>query len=386
MSRKQILTPALAPLLACGFLVQSLVPMLRIMTTYQVLEHDLGAKTVGLVSAVFALLPMLLAIQIGRLNDRGGVGPALVTGSAATVLAALVLWLAPAGLATFLVGNAILGIGQTLVLSALQLVASRVSSRSHRDAVLGNYMVAISTGQAIGPLVIGLADGRYALVTAFATSVLLLVASGLLYRRAPRTPRSAHSSRVPLSQIVAMPGLWWVILLGSVCVAAQDLILAFLPLLGIDRGLSQIQVGILLSIRAMAAIASRLLFGQAVRHLGRMRLTLLSALLSGLGMLTFVLDLPLWALALSIAAAGFGLGITLTSSVALTMMIAPVAVRGTALSLRLTANRLAQFSIPLAAGAVVAPLGAAGVFGLCGATLLGVLAGRPRRFGGGAPL
>lgn len=78
------------------------------------------------------------------------------------------------------------------------------------------------------------------------------------------------------------------------------------------------------------------------------------------------------------AATGFGLGITLTSSVALTKSIAPPRARGTALSMRMTAIRLAQFAIALAAGLAVTPLGAGGTFALSGKVILGALIARPR--------
>ncbi|MBC7477249.1 MAG: hypothetical protein H7317_04035 [Pseudorhodobacter sp.] len=101
-----------------------------------------------------------------------------------------------------------------------------------------------------------------------------------------------------------------------------------------------------------------------------MRLTLLTAGLGGVALL--VLPLPVWAVAPAMAATGFGLGITLT------MSIAPPRARGTALSMRMTAIRLAQFAIPLAAGLAVTPLGAGGTFALSGTVILGALVARPR--------
>ena len=83
-------------------------------------------------------------------------------------------------------------------------------------------------------------------------------------------------------------------------------------------------------------------------------------------------------------ATGLGLGIALTCSVALTMEIAPPRARGTALSIRMTAIRLAQFVLPLGAGLVVAPMGAGGIFALSGIAILGAAGLRPGGIAGKA--
>lgn len=389
MARRQILGPVILPLLIGGFLVQSLVPVVRIVTSYRALDAGYGVQTIGLISATFALLPVFLTVIIGRFNDADGAGKTITAGASIGLLACVMFWLGPEALSTLIAANALLGIGQTMVLAGLQVVTSRASSLAHRDTVLGNYMVAISMGQAIGPLAIGLSQDRtVVLIIPVAASVLLLAAAVVLQQRIPHRPGAQDAAALPLREIAAIRGLWWIIGLGSICVAAQDLLLAFLPVLGIERGFSPTVVGVLLSIRAAAAMASRLLFGRAVRRYGRMRLTLMTAGLGGVSLLVLVLPLSVWALALAMAATGFGLGISLTSSVGLIMSVAPPRARGTALSMRMTMVRIAQFAIPLTAGLVVTPLGAGGTFALSGTAILCALAARPRNLTGhgGKPL
>ena len=151
-----------------------------------------------------------------------------------------------------------------------------------------------------------------------------------------------------------------------------------MPVLGEERGIAPAVIGLLLSIRAIASMVSRLAFSRAVQAVGRLRLMLASALIGGAGLVLVALPLPIWALALSLVVAGFGLGVALTSSIAMTLEVAPPAARGTALSLRLTANRISQFAVPLLAGFIVAPMGAAGIFGLTGAALMVATVLRPR--------
>ena len=96
------------------------------------------------------------------------------------------------------------------------------------------------------------------------------------------------------------------------------------------------------------------------------------------GRLEQVPPVPVPALGAAMVATGLGLGIALTCSVSLTMEIAPPRARGTALSIRMTAIRMAQFVLPLAAGLVVAPLGAAGTFACSGIAILCAAGLRPR--------
>lgn len=374
--RRQIIGPVILPLLVAGLLAQAVVYLMRVTMTYEVLGQGMGAQIVGLLSAVFSLLPVFLTVQIGRFNDRGYASWATVMGSAALLSGVLILWLLPVNLPTLLVATAVLGIGQTLFVSSLQLVAMSSSSRVHRDAILGNYMVAMSLGQAIGPLFLGLGGWVYPLAAVGA--VVTLIAALVLLRVVPGRQRKRVVDKIPLSRIAATRGLPWIILTGAICVTAMDLLLAFLPVLGEARGLAPATIGLLLSLRAIAAMVSRLLFGRAVRLLGRMRLMLGSVALSGAGLLAMALPLPSWALGAALFVTGFGLGIALTSTIALTVQIAPPAVRGTALSLRLTANRMSQFALPLLAGLLVAPLGVGGIFVLTGAALLAAPLSRPR--------
>lgn len=374
-ARRQILIPIVLPIMAAGLLVQSTIPLARILTTYAALDLGFGPQVVGLLSAAFAILPIFLTVLLGRVNDRGGAAASATAGSIAILAGCLALWLVPASLASLLIATTTLGIGQTLVLASMQLMISRSSSRVHRDAMLGNYMVAISLGQAMGPLFIGSGAG---FIVPVAGAALLLLAVAALLRARPR--RKAHSVAVeiPLSQIAATRGLPWLIVLGSICVASQDLILAFLPVLGAERGIPPAVIGVLLSIRAVAAMLSRIVFSWMVRRHGRMSVTIFASAIGGIGLLALGFPLPVWSLALGLALTGFGVGMALISTVALTLVIAPPAARGTALSLRLTANRIAQFAISLLTGLVIAPLGAAGVLAVAGAALTCAAVSAPR--------
>jgi MFS family permease len=379
LPKRQIIAPVVLPLLVGGLLIQAIVPLARIVTTYRAIDLGLGASVIGLLSAVFALLPVFLTTAVGRYNDSGASAKAMTSGALGVFVGCAALWLLPPSLPAFLVGTAILGVGQTLSLSSMQMMVSTSSSRAHRDSLLGNYMVAMALGQALGPLFLWMPrDSVWLLVIPVIGAAVLVAVASVLLKVAPVRRGRGTLDRIPLGQIAATRGLPWIVVMGSICVTAQDLLLAFMPVLGEQRGIAPAMIGLLLSARAIASMLSRLAFGMAVRHFGRMPLMLGSAILGGAGLLALAAPLPVWTVALALVAAGLGLGVALTSSIALTLVIAPPAARGTALSMRLTANRIAQFSVPLLAGLIVAPLGAGGIFALIGAALRGTAVRRPR--------
>jgi MFS family permease len=389
MPSKQIVRPIILPLLLSGLLLQAVVPMVRILTSYRALDEGYGPGMIGLLSAAFSLLPVLLTVTLGRMNDRGGLGKVILVGAFGTLAACLVFWLGPVSLGTLFLASTLLGIGQTAVLAGLQVATMHASTRAHRDAVLGNYMVAVSLGQAIGPMIVGFGQylGDVSAVPVLG-AVLLVLTTALVARNLPRPRATGDAPVARLKDIAATRGLWWIVVFGSLCVTAQDLLLAFLPVYGVERGLTPATVGLLLTARAIAAMVARLLFGKAVRRLGQMRLALLSAALGGGAMLVMVFPLPVLALGAVMVTIGLGLGIALTCSVSLTMEIAPPTARGTALSIRMTAIRLAQFALPLGARLVVAPLGAGGTFALSGVAILCAAGLRPKGItrSGGRPL
>ena len=69
---------------------QAAVYMVRPATSYRLLALGEGAREVGLVAAAFALLPIFLAIPLGRLSDRRG-APLLLVGCTVQTVGCLFL-------------------------------------------------------------------------------------------------------------------------------------------------------------------------------------------------------------------------------------------------------------------------------------------------------
>jgi MFS family permease len=151
--------------------------------------------------------------------------------------------------------------------------------------------------------------------------------------------------------------------------SSLDILLAYLPVYGESRGLTVGTVTMLLTVRAGASLASRTLMVPLIRTLGRRRLlgfgTLLPAI--ALGILPITGSVALLVTLMGVA--GFGLGYGQPVSLAWIASQVPVEIRGTAVAIRLTGNRLGQLAVPAVAGALAGATGIAAVFVAIGLAL-----------------
>lgn len=180
------------------------------------------------------------------------------------------------------------------------------------------------------------------------------------------------------------------IFISLAVLSATDIITAYLPVVGEHRGIAPATVGLLLSLRAAATIACRLVMTPMLRVLGRTALLTTTCLLAGVLCAGIALPVPVAVLAVMLAVLGFCLGVGQPLSMTTVVRAAPPEARSTALALRLTGNRLGQVAAPASAGLIAGVAGTAAPFVMLGALLLaaaglGVRGGRRDRQAGAAP-
>lgn len=137
-------------------------------------------------------------------------------------------------------------------------------------------------------------------------------------------------------------------------------------------------------VRARTSLVSRVLLEPMVDRFGVNRVltgTIAIAIVS-MGAVPLIGWMPL--LVAVMVPLGLGLGLAQPITMAWVAAIAPAPLRGSAMSLRLTGNRLGQTVMPVLAGSVDGALGAGGVLGVVTVSLLvgGVLAMRVDVAGG----
>jgi len=364
-------------LLAMG-VAQVAVYIVRPTTSYRLLAYGGSARDVGLVAACFALLPIFLAVPLGRVSDRRG-PPLMLIGCSVQTVGCVLLTLSTTPV-TMAATSAVIGLGHLALALGSQDVIARESHSEQHDHHFGLLTAGVSIGQLVGPLMAGLVLGEAGTPSASATTRALVVATGVLVaatacaavaeRDRPATRAREVSRHGSVRTIVGTPGVPAGIFASIAVLAAADVFTAYMPVVGAERGIGPRAIGLLLALRAAASIAARVGIGRTVRRVGRTRLISVGAASAAAALAAITVADDIWLLALLSIVAGFGMGYGQPLSMTLVVQQVPEHARATALAVRLTGNRVGQVATPAAAGVIAGGAGAGSVFWLLSGMLV----------------
>src|SRR5438477_1467433 len=146
------------PLLTTALLEQVTTSLVRVTISYRVLELGLSTVWLGVITAAFAILPMVLAVTVGRFIDRGNEVQTAWIGGGLIVAASLGFW-ASQFVPAILFFTTILGLGHMMLVISEQVLCTKAEGPGAIERMIGNYMVANAIGQGIGPAIVGWAGG-----------------------------------------------------------------------------------------------------------------------------------------------------------------------------------------------------------------------------------
>ncbi|MEX5275293.1 MFS transporter [Kocuria sp. CPCC 205235] len=384
-------------LVACAVLTQSTVNLLRPVTSYKLLALQADSVTIGLTTAAYALVPLFTAVWLGRYSDRAPQLKLLTLAGVGLLVAGGSLLAASSTVWAIVAASVVLGMGHLCFTIGGQAAIARYAADRDLDKGFGWFTAAFSAGQMIGPALGGwlvgqstgvesaerLADVNQAMW--IGTALSLFAVPLLIFRfKAPRSttsrpgqPRPGQVGQVSAEKptvvgVLKVPRVGSHMLAALSLLAMMDILTAFLPVIGEEAGVAPAVVGLLLGVRGLASIASRILLPWLSMRFSRR--SLLLTCLFGAGITLIIPPLFIqhfWIAAALLAVGGFllGLGQPLTMTMITTSV--PSNWRGSALAVRLTGNRLGQVVLPLLAGVFAAPLGpAAAVWMCCGVLLI----------------
>lgn len=368
---------------------QGAVSMARPAVSYRALALGADERAIGVIAGVYALLPLFAAVPLGRRTDHGRcapllpVGVVLISGGCAMSGIADSLW-------AMAVWSGVMGLGHLCFVIGAQSLVARQSAPHEQDRNFGHFTIGASLGQLVGPIAAGvLIGGRdmagtsaLALLVAGAGGAVALTSLWRIERPTTAKSREEQGERARVRSILRARGVPAGIFISLAVLSATDILTAYLPVVGEHRGIAPSVIGLLLSLRAAATIACRLVLTPLLRLLGRTLLLTVTCLLAALLCAGIALPVPVWALALMLAVLGFCLGVGQPLSMTTVVQAAPEGARSTALALRLTGNRLGQVAAPASAGLVAGVAGVAAPFVMLAALLLlsaGVAVRTPKR-------
>src|SRR5204863_8319177 len=109
----------------------------------------------------------------------------------------------------------------------------------------------------------------------------------------PKTAAHDPGNFVPIGRLLELRGFAAVMVSSVVTVTALDLLVIYLPALGAERQIDVTHIGLMLTVRSVASLVSRVFYARLIFAIGRTPLTLTSMLGSAAGFLLLALPLSL---------------------------------------------------------------------------------------------
>jgi MFS family permease len=372
---------------------------LRMAAPLQALREGYTAWSVGVLLALFAAAPVVLALAAGRLADRHGYHrPARL--AVALTACGVVL----AVLSTFFAGAMHFGL---LCLAACcagaganagMITLQRLVGRQARDSVerVRNFSwvgLAPSLANVVGPVLAGFAIDLGGFRVAYAALLVLPVASLLCTRGVPRMPppgRPAADRRRTSWDLLHAPGMRRLLLVNWLMSSCWDVHSFAVPVLGHQFGFNASTIGLILGLFTLSVSGVRLLIPLVAHRLSEVVVVRASMVGTAAVFALYPLASSPWLMGACALLLGLTLGIVQPMVMSLLHHLTPKARHGEAIALRSMAINAASTVMPLLFGAAGTAIGAGVLFWVMGATLVvgSVPARRLRQadFGASSPL
>jgi MFS family permease len=339
----------------------------RVTVSLSALQIGLSTFTVGVLIAVFAVLPMLFSVKAGRWVDAVGIRRPMILGTGLLILGTLVPATSPTRI-SLLLASCCIGLGFMLHQVATQNVLGM--TRPHQRLRNFSWMsLAVAVSGFCGPLVGGLAIDHMGSDSAFAILAVGPLGAALGLYRLRRylghgriQPDAGQGARRRVSELLAQPALRRILLVNTILSGAWDSHLFVVPLFGVAIGLSATTIGVILASFSAATFVIRLALPYVQR---RVRSWTLIRVAMGTAAADFMVY-PFFTDVAILIGLSFVLGLALGSSqpsiLALLHQHSPPGRAAEAVGLRMALINGSQVSLPLTFGALGAVIGVAPLF------------------------
>lgn len=357
----------------------------RLAGSLYALHTGAGTSWMGLFMGLFAVLPLLSSLSVGRWIDRRGAQHVMRRG---VLLVCTGAWLPVLQLSMpMLFAMAMfLGIGFNLI-SMASLHAVGTLSNGHgnkrRLANYGWYGLGFASSATIGPSLAGvLIDhagfrAAFAALALFSTTAVVLVfgalrtVEALAAPPAPDAPASLQAAqRRQWNDLLRDPGLRRVFLVSVVLSAAWDLFGVMLPVVGTRMGYSASMVGAISSMFALGIFTSRAMTPLLATRFPEWVNVRAALAVIVLALLVWPWAAVPWAFMVLAYGLGVGLGLSQPNTLSLLHAATPADRAGEALGLRYFMGNCSSVLMPVVFGVGVGLVGVAPLL-WAGAALVG---------------
>lgn len=381
---RESVNPQLLRLIGGQIFLHSTLAGNRMAAPLWALGAGYSPAAVGVLLALFGASQMLLAVPVGRYVDRHGMKRVILCSVAAASLAGVLAMVWPV-FGVLCVTALLTGGATAATVIAIQRQVGRLSTggadlrRSFSWLAIGP-----SVSNIIGPLAVGFlidhAGPRPGSEQGFQAAFALMAAVPLLtwwllrgvLRATQATEAAALQPQAPLRQTLQLlrnPGIARLMLVNWLISSSWDVHSLVVPFIGVARGLSASEIGMILGAFALATGLVRLLLPLMAERIREW------ALISGSMLINCALFVlyPLLPSALAMGVCSFlmgaALGVVQPMVMSMLHQITPAERQGEALGLRLTAVTATGVLVPLLFGSVSALIGFSGVCWVIAAVL-----------------
>jgi len=367
------------PILAFSIAVHSCYIGSKVALSLYALHLGASQATIGVLAALYALVPLILGVYSGRLADSIGtrvpmLGGAIFVGVA--MLAGAFGDQVSSGLGMLFATAILTGAGFVFFNVAVQTLTGAYGKPEQRAINFSLLSIGYSVSTFIGPMTVGVAidhlghAAAFMILAAFTLPPIFALALTGRYNRV-QARKNTDTNRSALD-LLRTPALRNLIIISGLVVAAWDMFSFYLPVYAHSLGMSATSIGVILGVFSFAAFITRFATPALMRRWRSEQVMFACMLVACAAFVIF----PLWKNLYFILVIAFFMGLSLGCGQPLSMMMAydrsPAGRAGEVTGMRLTANNISRVVIPVVCGVLGGAFGAVPVFWLNAANLAAV--------------
>ncbi len=328
----------------------------RVAVSLYALDLRANQLSIGVLMALYALCPMLLAVAIGKLADRVGPRLPMLMGTAGVTAALLLPPLFP-GLATLYVTALLIGTSFHFFFITVTGIAGGIGGEGNRVRNYALVSLGFSGAGFLGPMAAGFSiDHLGYLPTFILLSLFTLIPLLLLWFRSgflpPAGKRGLADGKRNAFDLWHVPVLRNTFIASGIISSAWDLFQFYLPVYGHSIGLSASAIGTVLGVFAIATFVIRIVLPGLLKRSREAEILTYAIFVAAFAFVLFPFFRSAYALAAIAFLLGMGCGCGQPLSMSLIYALSPRGRVSESTGLRVTVNNFAHLVIPLLFGSI----------------------------------
>jgi len=347
----------------------------RIAISLYALDQGASQLAIGSLMALYAIVPLLMAVQVGRLADRVGPRIPMLIGTVGVVIGLLLPPLLP-GLGTVYVSALVLGSTFHFFFITVQGIAGGIGGAEQRSRNFMLVGMGFSAAGFIGPYLAGIAIDHLGHLAAFVLLsvfpvipvLMLLFMPGFLPKARKHANPDKSQSALELWRI---GGLRRTFIASGIISSAWDLFQFYFPIYGHSINLSASAIGAVLGVFAVATFTIRVVLPPISKRYTEAQILTGGIFIAAVAFALFPFFTNPYVLAAIAFLLGLGVGCGQPMSMSLIYALAPSGRAAECAGLRVTVNNFMHLIIPIFFGSLGTAFGFTLVFVANSALLVG---------------